>query len=123
MQKSLGIHDSPDEAFEDWIMWGQGAADEQWARFYIEHSLHDLYFWAKSLGARWVDIKFQQGNRVHRWHRPFNNRLGLTTLLMDAAQARGLAGIYTSSEGMDIVLKLQGLWGKGSQCRERASGG
>src|SRR5881296_2300506 len=44
LQESQGIHDTPDLAFEDWVKWGQGAADEQWARYYIEHSLHDLYF-------------------------------------------------------------------------------
>src|SRR3990172_2254584 len=47
LQRSLGIHDTPDEACEDWVKWGQGSADERWARFYIEHSLHDLYFWAE----------------------------------------------------------------------------
>lgn len=25
MQEFLGIHDSPDEAFEDWVKWGKGA--------------------------------------------------------------------------------------------------
>src|SRR5215467_4797338 len=61
LQASLDIHDTPDLAFEDWVAWGQGAADEVWARYYIEHSLHDLYFWAEKHGAKWVDLKFQEG--------------------------------------------------------------
>src|SRR4029453_12111935 len=28
LQKAQGIEDTPDLAFEDWIKWGQGAADE-----------------------------------------------------------------------------------------------
>jgi len=56
LQQKHGIHDSPDLAFEDWVKWGQGAADEVWARYYIEHSLHELYFWAEKLGVKWVDF-------------------------------------------------------------------
>ena len=82
LQESQGIHDTPELAFEDWVKWGQGAADEEWARYYIEHSLHDLYFWAEKYGAKWVDLKFQEGNRVFRWHRPENNGLGLMTALI-----------------------------------------
>jgi NADPH-dependent 2,4-dienoyl-CoA reductase/sulfur reductase-like enzyme len=37
-QREHSIEDSPDLAFNDWITWGEGAADEEWARFYIEHS-------------------------------------------------------------------------------------
>jgi succinate dehydrogenase/fumarate reductase flavoprotein subunit len=49
LQKAQGIEDTPDLAFEDWVKWGQGAADEVWARFYLEHTLHDLYHWAKAV--------------------------------------------------------------------------
>ena len=81
LQKSQGIEDTPDIAFEDWVKWGGGAADEVWASYYLEHTLHDLYHWAESCGAKWVDMKVQEGNRVLRWHRPDNNGLGLMTAL------------------------------------------
>src|SRR5919109_4141139 len=35
LQQSMGIEDTPDMAFEDWVKWGGGAADEVWARFYL----------------------------------------------------------------------------------------
>lgn len=104
LQRSLGIHDTPDEAFEDWVKWGQGSADERWARFYIEHSLHDLYFWAEGLGVKWVDMKHQEGNRVHRWHRPNNNGLGLTTALIDAVRRAG-AEIITSTAAAKLLTE------------------
>ena len=47
LQKDSGIHDTPDLAFQDWIDWGGPSADEVWARYYIEHTLHDLYHWAE----------------------------------------------------------------------------
>ena len=105
LQESRGIHDSPDDAFEDWVKWGQGSADEQWARFYLEHSLHDLYFWAEGLGVKWTDMKFQEGNRVHRWHRPANNGLGITSAIIDAARARGVTDILTSMPAGKILTK------------------
>ena len=33
---------------------GGGAADEVWARFYLEHTLHDLYHRAESCSAKCV---------------------------------------------------------------------
>ncbi|MFH1488216.1 MAG: FAD-dependent oxidoreductase [Pseudomonadota bacterium] len=114
LQESLGIKDDPDQAFEDWVKSGQGAADEPWARFYIEHTLHDLYFWAEGLGVKWVDMKVQQGNRVHRWHRAKNNGLGLMTALMDEARARGLKEIYTSTRVTEILIE------EGKVCGVRA---
>ena len=34
LQQQQGIEDSADLAFEDWVRFGQGSADEEWARFY-----------------------------------------------------------------------------------------
>ncbi len=105
LQESQGIHDTPDDAFEDWVKWGQGSADEEWARFYIEHTLHDLYFWAESLGVRWVDVRLQEGNRVPRWHRPDNNGLGITTVLINAVHNRGITDILTSTAATKILTE------------------
>jgi len=89
LQKAQGIHDTPDLAFKDWIDWGGPSADEVWARYYIEHSLHDLYHWAEGLGSKWVDLKFQEGNSVLRWTRAERNGLGLMTRLIDGFRNKG----------------------------------
>jgi hypothetical protein len=52
LQREQGIEDAPDLAFDDWITWGEGAADEAWARFYIEHSNADLYQWGIERGVQ-----------------------------------------------------------------------
>ena len=97
LQESCGIHDTPDLAFADWVAWGGGAADEVWARYYIEHSLHDLYFWAEKHGVKWVDLKFQEGNRVFRWHRPDGNGFGLMAALVASMKVHAAADILTGA--------------------------
>ena len=89
LQQQNGIHDTPDLAFKDWIAWGGPSADAVWARYYIEHTLHDLYHWAEGLGAKWVDLKFQEGNSVLRWTRPERNGLGLMTRLLEGFRKKG----------------------------------
>ncbi len=105
LQKAQGIEDTPELAFEDWIKWGQGAADEVWARFYIEHTLHDLYHWAESCGVKWVDMKSQEGNRVLRWHRPDNNGLGLMTALIKTAESIPNIQIMTSTSAGKLLTR------------------
>ncbi len=89
LQKENGIDDKPDLAFDDWVKWGGLSVDQVWARYYIEHSLHDLYHWAEGLGAKWVDMKPQEGNSVRRWTRPERSGLGLMTHLIDGFRDRG----------------------------------
>ncbi len=98
LQKAQGINDTPDMAFEDWVKWGGGQADEVWARYYLEHSLHDLYHWAENCGVKWVDMKAQEGNRVLRWHRPDNNGLGLMTALIKTARSMPNITIMTATK-------------------------
>ena len=105
LQASEGIHDTPDLAFEDWVKWGGDGVDEVWARYYIEHTLHDLYFWAETHGAKWMDLKFQEGNRVHRWHRPDRNGLGLMTALIGSLQSRGVSTIFTGTRAERILVE------------------
>ena len=89
LQKEKGIQDTPDLAFKDWIEWGGPSADVVWARYYIEHTLHDLYHWAEALGVKWVDLKFQEGNSVLRWTRAERNGLGLMSHLIEGFRRKG----------------------------------
>ncbi len=114
LQKEHGIEDTPDLAFDEWMKWGGPSVDEVWARYYIEHSLHDLYFWAESLGVKWVDMKPQEGNSVMRWTRAKGNGLGLMTHLIDAFRDRG-GEIVANTEITGIKVedgRVTGLEGK-----------
>ena len=103
LQESLGIVDTPDLAFADWVAWGRGAVDEVWARYYIEHTLHDLYHWAEKHGAKWMDLKFQEGNRVHRWHRPDGNGFGLMQALVSSMTAHAAAEVFTGTRADGLL--------------------
>ena len=89
LQKKMGIVDTPDLAFDDWVKWGGPAADQEWARFYIEHTLHDLYHWGERHGVEWVDAKPQEGNSVIRWTRADKSGLGLMTRLIASYRGKG----------------------------------
>jgi flavocytochrome c len=111
LQKARGIEDTPDQAFEDWVKWGQGAADEVWARFYLEHTLHDLYHWAEGCGVKWVDMKFQEGNCCFRWHRPDNNGLGLMTAFIKTAESLPNIKIMRSTTAGKLLTQNGGVSG------------
>ena len=89
LQEKAGIKDTPDLAFADWIKWGGPSADEVWARYYIEHTLHDLYHWAEQNGVKWVDLKGQEGNSVLRWTRADDSGHGLMQKLIASFKAKG----------------------------------
>jgi flavocytochrome c len=101
LQQRHGIDDTPDLAFADWIAWGGPSADEVWARYYVEHTLHDLYNWAERFGVTWADLKAQEGNSVQRWTRAHRNGFGLMTGLIDGY--RGMGGeIVAETEITDL---------------------
>jgi flavocytochrome c len=89
LQEKEGIKDTPDLAFDDWMKWGGPSADEVWARYYIEHTLHDLYHWAEQNGVEWVDLKSQEGNSVLRWTRAADSGQGLMRKLIESYHAKG----------------------------------
>ncbi|MBB44098.1 MAG: hypothetical protein CMM44_10085 [Rhodospirillaceae bacterium] len=89
VQKKAGIQDTPDLAFDDWMAWGGSSADAVWARYYLEHTLYDLYYWAEQFGVKWLDMKPQEGNTVTRWTRPAGNGKGLMTNLIKAYLSKG----------------------------------
>ena len=123
LQKENGIDDTPDLAFADWMAWGGPTADAVWARYYIEHSLNDLYHWAESFGVRWLDLKVQEGNSVLRWTRPERNGLGLMSRLIDGLRAKG-GEIVCDTEITALVIEngcVTGLAGRNAATGEAAS--
>ncbi|MEE2761149.1 MAG: FAD-dependent oxidoreductase [Pseudomonadota bacterium] len=119
LQAAKGIKDNPDLAFKDWMEWGGIAADGVWARYYIEHSLYDLYHWAENLGVKWDMIRQQEGNSVGRWHRAEGGGAGLMTHLIAAFEDRG-GKIVTDAEITSLTEnKGRVIGGKG---KDTASG-
>jgi len=78
-QKRMGVDDSPDLCMEDWLRFGELAADEQWPRAwaecYVNESRELVYDWVKSLGLKFMPaVNFVErgerikGNSVPRYH-------------------------------------------------------
>jgi len=78
-QQRMKITDSPEIALNDWISFGEVAADDEWplrwARYYVEHSRTEVYDWLSDQGIKflpavnWVERgRFGDGNRVPRYH-------------------------------------------------------
>lgn len=75
-QEAFGIDDSPDLAYDDFIRWGEDA-DEEWVRYYVDHSRADIYDWLIDLGVDFESVETAPGNTVDRFHQPSGRGVGL----------------------------------------------
>jgi len=78
MQRDAGIADSAGLAFQDFVQWGEGS-DQQWVRYYVDHSCEDIYDWLLELGVKFIDVVPTPGNSVDRNHLPAYRGVGLVT--------------------------------------------
>ena len=78
LQRRLGINDSPDLAFNDFITWGEDA-DQGWVRLYVDQSRRQIYDWLLELGVRFEGIETAPGNSADRFHQPVGRGIGLVT--------------------------------------------
>jgi flavocytochrome c len=76
VQESVGIDDSPDLAYADFIEWGEDA-DADWVRYYVDHSRQEIYDWVTDLGVRFESVETAPGNSVDRFHQPVGRGIGL----------------------------------------------
>ncbi|MBI3015867.1 MAG: FAD-binding protein [Candidatus Tectomicrobia bacterium] len=104
LQARHGIKDSVEMAYEDWLAWGGETVDKEWARYYIERSRPDLYDWVEGFGIHWTDLKFQEGNRAMRWHRPAGGGKELTTGLYETALRLGVDRWLWRTSPEEILL-------------------
>ena len=117
-QRDHGIEDSPELALADWLRFGQGSADEEWARFYIEHSSQDLYQWLTDLGVSWNGFTHQEGNTVPRWHRPEGGGKAIWQSMYRATQERSVEPWLTNVAATDLVLEDGRVVGLRAQRRD-----
>jgi predicted oxidoreductase len=89
-QQAQGIADSWQLALQDLIAAGDGEADEEWGRFYLEHSARDLHDWLQKRGVEWVALKWQEHHSVPRWHQPKGAGRGIMLALWEEMGRLGL---------------------------------
>lgn len=79
LQRSLGLKDSPQRAYRDFLAWGEDA-DPAWVRYYCERSSRDIYDWLRELGVGFENKVYDTpGSSVPRFHQPLGRGIGLVT--------------------------------------------
>ena len=67
LQERLGIEDSVELAYSDWMAWTEDG-DAEWTRFYANNSRAMIYDWVTDMGVEFVRIVPSHGNSVPRFH-------------------------------------------------------
>lgn len=86
LQREVGIEDSTELAYGDFLKWGEDA-DPDWVRYYVDHSRSEIYEWLLSLGVRFESVLTAPGNSVDRFHQPAGRGIALVTPIYQACLA------------------------------------
>jgi flavocytochrome c len=76
MQEAMGFHDTPDQAYKDWMEWTVDG-DPAWTRFYVDHSRTMIYDWITAMGVRFDRVIPGHGNSVPRFHMTYRRGFNL----------------------------------------------
>jgi predicted oxidoreductase len=76
LQDKLGVHDSPDLAYRDFLRWGEDP-NLEWVRIYVDRSRRDIYDWMTALGVEFDSLLQPAGNSAARFHRNPRRGFGL----------------------------------------------
>lgn len=80
LQEQLGIKDSPELAYQDFVSWG-GDPHPGWARYYAEQSKTELFDWFSARGVQFEKVVKPNGNSVARFHHPRGGDVALVAAL------------------------------------------
>jgi uncharacterized protein len=104
LQRSKGIRDNPDEAFEDFIRWGEDN-NREWVRYYVDHSREEIYDWLTALGVVFSGLRDYPGNRVPRAHITQGLGLGLVGPVYRACLANPDISFAWNTQATDLILE------------------
>ncbi|MFZ4550225.1 MAG: FAD-dependent oxidoreductase [Aquabacterium sp.] len=103
LQARMKIPDTPERALQDWLRFGELAADDtwprRWAEYYVQHSRTEVYDWLVSHGLKfmpavnWVERgRFGNGNSVPRYHIVWGTSRELTRCMIAAMKGADRGG-------------------------------
>ena len=93
LQEKLGVHDSPDLAYADFLRWGEDPNTE-WVRIYVDRSRRDIYDWMTSLGVKFDEILLVAGNSAARFHKNPRRGFGLVEPVYRECLKSGRVSFY-----------------------------
>jgi predicted oxidoreductase len=99
-QRKLGINDTPDLAWSDWLSFADFGDDDEWprrwARTYVERSTELIFDWLTSHGVQFLPLVnwterglFRPGNSVPRWHIAWGTGFAIIEALTAAIDKHG----------------------------------
>jgi flavocytochrome c len=86
LQKSKGIHDSPDQAYDDWLNYGE-TNNKYWLKKYTELSNPMVYEWLTKMGVEFVNIGKGADSKVPRFHTTKGKAVNIVVPMMRKAFA------------------------------------
>ena len=86
-QRELGIDDDPASALEDWCAFGGPSVDVAWVERYLSAAVGEVQQLLGDLGVRFGEVRWNEGNRVPRWHAPLGGGRAVMTALEGRARA------------------------------------
>ena len=110
LQRELGMEDSPDLAYQDFIAWGEGA-NEPWVRRYVDRSRHDIHDWLLTLGITFKSVETAPGNSVDRFHQPAGRGIGLVTPIYHACLAQENIDFQWNSQVTRLLVEDESVVG------------
>jgi flavocytochrome c len=110
VQEARGVADSVDLALQDWARAGGPTADLEWARRYLADSRREVYEWCEDLGIQWDGLGRPEANSVPRGHRPSGGGGAITRAVTEAALARGVK-LVTSTSVVALIREGDAIGG------------
>jgi len=104
VQRSKGIRDNPDLAYEDFIRWGEDN-NREWVRYYVDHSREEIYDWLTALGVVFTGLREYPGNRIPRAHTTQGLGLGLVGPVYRACLANPNISFAWNTQATDLILE------------------
>ena len=134
VQRKMGLRDSPERAFEDWVRFGELPEDAHWprawARCYVEQSIPQIYDWVTAHGlnfmpaVNWVERGLLgNGNSLPRYHVLWGTSQLLTRRMIEALHQADTGGRLTLLHGHEVTqLDTQDGAVTGALALDHASG-
>ena len=110
LQQAAGVEDSVELALRDWLAIGGPDVDVDWARYYLKHSLEDVYRWAETTGVRFKRLEHYEGNSVPRIHFPEGGGAEIIERLFARALQLG-AAFRPSTVAVELIRNDSGITG------------
>ena len=93
-QKKMGISDSPELAYKDWLSFARFEEEDQWPRkwaeVYVNRSIELIWEWLTQRGVTFLPVVnwperglFRPGNSVPRWHIAWGTGSGIIESLLN----------------------------------------